>query len=53
MIARNPNIRIHAKVAGNHGVIRREDFREVAALDGGGADAEERGEHCQTSQGPE
>ncbi|MEU7905429.1 hypothetical protein [Actinoplanes sp. NPDC049118] len=39
--ARNPNIRIHAKVAGNHGAIPREDFRAVAeavrevAADGG------------------
>jgi hypothetical protein len=41
--ARNPNIRISAKVAGNHGAILRKDFRavaaavrEVAALDRGG-----------------
>ncbi|MDQ1018570.1 alpha/beta fold hydrolase [Streptomyces afghaniensis] len=40
--AQNPNIRITAKVAGNHGAILRKDFRavaeavrEVAALDGG------------------
>jgi pimeloyl-ACP methyl ester carboxylesterase len=38
--ARNPNIKIHAKVASNHGAILRKDFRavaeavrEVAALD--------------------
>jgi hypothetical protein len=41
--ARNPNIRISAKVAGNHGALLKKDFRaiadavrEVAALDGGG-----------------
>ncbi|MGW0374618.1 alpha/beta fold hydrolase [Streptomyces coeruleorubidus] len=40
--ARNPNIRIGAKVASNHGAILKKDFRavaesvrEVAALDGG------------------
>ncbi|WP_436975836.1 alpha/beta fold hydrolase [Nonomuraea angiospora] len=43
--ARNPNIRISAKVASNHGAILRKDFRavaaavrEVAALDRGGAE---------------
>ena len=41
--ARNPNIRISAKVASNHGAILKKDFpaiaeavREVAALDRGG-----------------
>jgi hypothetical protein len=41
--ARNPNIKISAKVASNHGAILRKDFlaiaeavREVAALDQGG-----------------
>ncbi|MFH8660932.1 alpha/beta fold hydrolase [Streptomyces afghaniensis] len=41
--AQNPNIRIAAKVAGNHGAILKKDFRavadatrEIAALDGGG-----------------
>ncbi|CAM5742042.1 putative Haloalkane dehalogenase [Streptomyces afghaniensis 772] len=41
--AQNPNIRIAAKVASNHGAILRKDFRaiadatrEIAALDGGG-----------------
>ncbi|MGP4021607.1 hypothetical protein [Saccharopolyspora sp. 5N708] len=40
MTARNPNIKIHARVASNHGAILRKDFRavaeavrEVAALD--------------------
>jgi pimeloyl-ACP methyl ester carboxylesterase len=28
---RNPNIRIHAKVASNHGAILRKDFRAIAA----------------------
>ncbi|MGW1375718.1 alpha/beta fold hydrolase [Streptomyces sp. NPDC002446] len=43
VFARNPNIRLSAKVASNHGAILRKDFpavaaavREVAALDGGG-----------------
>jgi pimeloyl-ACP methyl ester carboxylesterase len=41
--AQNPNIRIAAKVASNHGAILKKDFRavadatrEIAALDGGG-----------------
>jgi len=31
VIVRNPNIRIHAKVASNHGAILSKDFRAVAA----------------------
>jgi len=45
VIARNPNIRISAKVASNHGAILKKDapaigaaVREVAALDRGGAE---------------
>ncbi|MGW6972162.1 hypothetical protein [Streptomyces sp. NPDC054952] len=30
MFARKPNIRLGAKVAGNHGAILRKDFRAVA-----------------------
>ena len=44
MTARNPNIKISAKVASNHGAILRKDFpaiaeavREVATLDREGA----------------
>ncbi|WP_279576852.1 hypothetical protein [Streptomyces sp. GC420] len=43
MTARNPNIRIGAKAASNHGAILKKDYpaiaeavREVAALDRGG-----------------
>jgi hypothetical protein len=31
--ARNPNIRISAKVASNHGAILRKDFRAIPAKD--------------------
>ena len=43
MTARNPNIKVSAKVASNHGAILRKDFRalaeavrEIAALDRAG-----------------